>query len=620
MASCLYVGPRLDAVRVVSHAGLDATTERHRIEIPLAPLTCAQPFDELNRLGDLSGVIIEMEQGWPGQSHLRFAKKVLATGKRAWLYWPAEDAVECVNRDRLASYWRLWTFFAGIRMWRRAVRGYGQARNLAALPRRVYRSMIGKYDAPPPPVPEDLAATYADRSRRAIETLLRDADPVPFSAGRPLPDVRYKVPGTGVYLRTDFWAQITSGGSYGHTCYVAKELAAVTEQFACFMGTRFQMLDDLGLNQIVMPPASESSNETDLLGAHWFYYLQLKLAFRALRPAYIYERICMGNFCGAALSRELGIPYIVEYNGSEISMTKSFGGVGLTYEDVFIKAEDAAFRQATIITVVSQVLKDSLVERGIDADKILVNPNGADPEVYTPAEPSAKHALRAELGFAPTDRVIGFTGTFGGWHGIDVLAEAIPLICGRASTARFLLIGDGTHKHLLDASVATHGLIGRVKSMGRVPQQEGARLLGACDLFVSPHNSHMVDSKFFGSPTKLFEYMAVGEGIVGSDLEQLGEVLSPALRISELAKPSVIVDRERAVLCVPGDVQEFSDAVVALVEQPAIAAALGRNARQAVLDSFSWQRHVENVWRFLAGERAPAAIRSTASPSAVATP
>ena len=83
--------------------------------------------------------------------------------------------------------------------------------------------------------------------------------------------------------------------------------------------------------------------------------------------------------------------------------------------------------------------------------------------------------------------------------------------------------------------MAEHGLVARVKSMGRVPQAEGARLLGACDLYVSPHNSHMVDSKFFGSPTKLFEYMAMGEGIVGSDLEQLGEVLSPALRVADFA-------------------------------------------------------------------------------------
>ena len=99
---------------------------------------------------------------------------------------------------------------------------------------------------------------------------------------------------------------------------------------------------------------------------------------------------------------------------------------------------------------------------------------------------------------------------------------------------KFLLIGDGTHKPQLDAAVERHSLDDRVRRVGRVPQAEGARLLKACDIYVSPHNSHMVDSKFFGSPTKVFEYMAMGGGIVASDLEQIGEVLSPALRAGRL--------------------------------------------------------------------------------------
>src|SRR5439155_13764032 len=109
--------------------------------------------------------------------------------------------------------------------------------------------------------------------------------------------------------------------------------------------------------------------------------------------------------------------------------------------------------------------------------------------------------------------VVGFSGTFGGWHGIDVLAAAIPKICARAPEAKFLLIGDGSQKAMLDESIVTHQLESRVRSVGRVAQNDGARLLGACDVFVSPHNRHMIDSRFFGSPTKLFEYMAMARGI-----------------------------------------------------------------------------------------------------------
>ena len=446
MAMCLFLTTDLKASGVVDCVGLENTTERHRLVLPRAPMSpCADPLAELDRFPNLVGVIIEMERGWPGQSHLTLAAKVLRRGRRAWFYWPNEAACECIERDRLRTYWNLWLFVttlrAGRALWRRITAPY----RLYLVVRRMYREASdAAFEYPPvyedavaapiaSPVPVELPpgeVYFAERSRLALDQLLEAIAPVTLDVG--VPDAAHRIAGVGVYLRTDYWAKISSGGSYGHTCYVAKELAAVTERFVCFMGSRFAMLDDHGLRQVVLPPASETSNETDLLRAHWVYHPQLKLAMEALRPTYIYERLCMGNFCGAALSLELGIPYIVEYNGSEISMARSFGGVGLTHEDVFVKAEDAAFRQATMITVVSEVVRDSLIARGVNPAKILVNPNGADPVAYAPLAGSARQELRDELGFAADDCVVGFTGTFGGWHGIDVLASAIPAICARA--------------------------------------------------------------------------------------------------------------------------------------------------------------------------------------------
>jgi glycosyltransferase involved in cell wall biosynthesis/ubiquinone/menaquinone biosynthesis C-methylase UbiE len=575
MDSCLYIGPNLGAATTITEAGLGETTERHRLAIRLGPLsTCLDPLGEIGRRRDLLGVIVGMERGWPGSSHLRFASSVLKQKRRVWFYWPSEQALECVDVDVLRSYWRLWAVCTADRLKRR----------------------VSGLVSPREP---DAGPEVADRCTIALRRLYGDASPVPFAGGLGTPSAAHKIPGTGVYLRSDYWVQLTSGGSYGHTCYVARELAALTEQFTCLLASHFPMLDEFGLRQVVMPPASDSAGEIPLLAATWHYYPILKVAFGMNRPAYIYERLCLGNFAAALVSLELGIPYILEYNGSEISMSRSFNGTSLEYERIFIRAEEAAFRQATIVSVVSEVLKDSLVARKVDPRKILVNPNGADPQQYAPPPEDVRRALRSELGFANGDRVVGFSGTFGGWHGIDVLAEAIPAICARSPKAQFLLIGDGSHKPMLDEAVARNHLQDRVQSAGRVPQAEGARLLGACDIYVSPHNSHMVDSKFFGSPTKLFEYMAMGGGVVGSDLEQLGEVLSPALRVGDLTKPDLSVGPERAVLCTPGSVDEFVTAVVALVDRPDVAKALGRNARQAVLDSYSWTRHVENIWRFI---------------------
>lgn len=588
---CLYLAPT-DELGVVDDPALDATTERHKLTLTVTPSgRDGRVVDVLAATPDSGGVVFEMYVGWVGRDRLAMADRALAMGRRVWLYWPAESAVECVDRERLSSLWRHWLFITavfGIRhLWRRA----------NALMRRVVLSPEQQAPAPPP-------VTLADdvRVRRfaALDALTASASPVPFT---PLdPTAQHRIAGCGVYLRADFWAKIESGGSYGHTCYVAKELAAVTEQFVCFMAHRYRLLDDYGLRQVVLPPPSATASEDDIVCATDYYDGRLRAAFESLRPAYIYERICIGNHTGALLSRDLRIPYIVEYNGSEISMRRSFDGVGYQYETEYLKAEAFAFAQATMISVVSTEVRDGLVARGVDPGKILVNPNGADLHAYAPATPEEKAKIQSEAGLVPGRPVVGFTGTFGGWHGIDVLAAAVPRIAEKVPQAQFLLIGDGNYKHLVDKAVAADGLEDRVRRTGRVPQAEGARLLKACDIYVSPHSSHMIDSKFFGSPTKIFEYMAMGGGIVASDLEQIGQILSPALYATDIDASLVDVSDARSVLCEPGNVDEFVEAVTRLLERPDLWSVLGRNARRAVEQHYSWARHVARLWPFLRGE------------------
>lgn len=593
----LYVTPNLGEVATFENAELAATEDRHRVPISIpGTMVCLDIYGELARRTNITGVVVALDRGWPGASHLRFVAAARKRGLRAWFYWAEEEAVEHIDDERLVSFWRHWAVISVFRA-------------KSAVARRLFG----------PEPPPDPTVELAKRIREDLKKHIKQASPVPFT--RIADPATGPATGRGLYLRTDFWVKLSSGGSYGHTCHVAKQLAATTDGLTCLMANRYTLLDDFGLKQIVVPSPSPSSTEADLLKGTEYFAAILDVMVQNDRPAYIYERLVLGNYAGALISRQYGIPYIVEYNGSEISMRRSFDGTGFEHEATLLAAERFAFAQATLISVVSEAVGESLIALGVDREKILVNPNGADPDIYAPPSPDERTHIRTELGFGPADRVIGFSGTFGGWHGVDVLAAAIPRICAASPDARFLLIGDGKYKLLVDDAVTANGLEGRVKSVGRVPQDEGARLLRACDIFVSPHNSHMVDSRFFGSPTKLFEYMAVGGGVVGSDLEQLGEVLSPALRVRDL-DGSVTVANQRAVLCTPGDVDEFVSAVSWLVKSPQAGEALGRNARAAVIDHYSWRRHVERVWRRAGGDAwqaSAAAGAYAAAPDRIAT-
>jgi glycosyltransferase involved in cell wall biosynthesis len=105
-------------------------------------------------------------------------------------------------------------------------------------------------------------------------------------------------------------------------------------------------------------------------------------------------------------------------------------------------------------------------------------------------------------------------------------------------------------------------------------------LLDACDILVSPHIPLADGSDFFGSPTKLFEYMAMGKGIVASRLGQIGDVL---------------VDEETALLVEPGDPNQLAEAIVRLANSKELSQRLGGNARRVAVEKFTWGHNARRV-------------------------
>jgi len=577
----LYLQPTLRSGGFSSEPRLRDFTGRHSISLSLVRTKqIGNPIVEIGR-GNLEGVLILMNSGLPDIDQLRFAEQVLSRRLRVWFYWPGESAIECIDRERIKSYVNHVM----------VAKAWETVRPVARLGYAVMTRLLQAGSS-------HFEDSVVKNCAAELSQILAGAKPVLFEA-EVKPAIDAPLDGLGFYLRMDYWAPMTSGGSYGHTCYLARSLARTVQSLICLTPSHYPLLTDLGLNELVMPAPGAYTSERDLFLANAHYYPLLRRAIEIVKPAFLYERLCLGNYCSARLSQEFEIPYIVEYNGSEIEMSRTFAGHRFQHENLLVKAEEAAFRQATVISVVSEALKDELISRGIAPAKILVNPNGVDSETYAPPSDVDRAKVRGELGCDDSHAVIGFTGTFGGWHGIDVLAEAISQICKRVPSARFLLIGDGSYKHLVDSAVAQNGLDERVISRGRVPQHEGARLLRACDIFVSPHSRVMSGGRFFGSPTKLFEYMAMAGGIVASDLDQIGEVLSPALQSRDLNGVRRPVNDERAILCRPGDVSEFVNAVEYLAHHRETAKALGQNARAAAIAQYSWDRHIDRLWRFI---------------------
>lgn len=292
-------------------------------------------------------------------------------------------------------------------------------------------------------------------------------------------------------------------------------------------------------------------------------------------PDFIYQRYARFSWAGVAAALRTKRPLFLEYNGSEVWVGRHWDRVDKL--ELLARYERLNLKAATRIFVVSEVERQNLLRAGVEDQNIIVNPNGVDVEKFKPG--TGGDLVRRELAIAPDEIVAGFVGTFGPWHGVEVLAQAITQV-PRDLPLRFLLIGSGALRERVEQTLREAGAADRVIMMGPVDHHRVPRLLDACDILVSPHVPLEAGAEFFGSPTKLFEYMAMEKGIVASRLGQIGEVLA----------------HERTALLVePGNVQELTDAILRLAKSAKLREGLGTEARKAAVERHTWQHNAQRV-------------------------
>jgi glycosyltransferase involved in cell wall biosynthesis len=366
----------------------------------------------------------------------------------------------------------------------------------------------------------------------------------------------------------------SAGGAISHIRGFLYGLKAAGITCRVFSGTA--LAQDVFCNEIV-PPRSRA----------YFFWGAVTLAYnfvfargvqRALgqsRPHFFYQRHSAFSIAGALLSRRLKVPLILEYNGSEVWVADHWDPNPLRHWIGL--SEEVTLRCAARIIVVSKVLRDDLVKRGIPADCIRVNPNAVDPDYFYPGR--GRDSGREWLGVESDEVLIGFVGSFSLWHGIEVLQQAIIRLLGNVPPCRlrFILVGDGLLHGEMRSALASYEKTRQVIFTGPVPRDKVAEYLDASDILVSPHIPMPDGSRFFGSPTKLFEYMAMGKAIVASRLDQLAEVLNH--------------DRT-GWLVTPGDTEELANAILHLAMDPAKREALGSAARRAAVEHHCWSQNV----------------------------
>ncbi|MGI8735072.1 MAG: glycosyltransferase family 4 protein [Pyrinomonadaceae bacterium] len=420
-----------------------------------------------------------------------------------------------------------------------------------------------------------LSAALMTRARRELERLEKEVNDgaQPASSTPPrAPQKSLKI----TYLRTTPAPGTQAGGAASHIKGVVTGLLELGVEVQLISNDELLGLDGATISTTKIDAESWGITRgvLDINNNAVFTRNALPLIQQDL-PDFIYQRYARFSWAGVVATLRTGRPLFLEYNGSEVWVGRHWDRVSML--DLLSRYEHLNLAAATRIFVVSEVERKNLERAGLASEKIIVNPNGVDTDIFRPDVGGAR--VREQLGVAGEEQLVGFVGSFGPWHGVLVLAEAIKLIPD-TSRLRFLLVGTGALHEEMQRLLRAEVEAGRVIFTGAVEHEKIPALLDACDILVSPHIPLAAGAEFFGSPTKLFEYMAMGKGIVASRLGQIGEVLT---------------HEETALLVEPGDVVELSAAITRLSESRALREALGTAARQAACERHTWKRNTENI-------------------------
>lgn len=386
--------------------------------------------------------------------------------------------------------------------------------------------------------------------------------------------------GAPLILRTGLWFGAKVGGAMSHAAGIinavhdhfgSADLIATDEVPGLRSGVAARAID---LGRI------DGWNEGDglYLAAQPSLNAEIQRSAPAEAPAFVYQRGGLGDITGLRLARRYRRPFVLEYNGPEVWVAETWG-TGIGHAEDYQHIETELLRRADLVLAVSQPLVEEAISRGADPARALLSPNAADPDRFHPGLDGAP--ARVKLGLA-AEKIAMLVSSFGPWHGVGTTIDALAVIKARnpalIAASKLVLVGRGGGYEDARLQAERLGVSGDVLFTGAVPSESAPGMLAAADVLLSPQVHNQDGSLFFGSPTKLFEYMAMGKPIVASNLAQIGDILR---------------NGQTALLTEPGDVAELADALERALSDPSALAPIAAAARALLEAEHTWSRRIE---------------------------
>lgn len=317
---------------------------------------------------------------------------------------------------------------------------------------------------------------------------------------------------------------------------------------------------------------------------HWLNYMALDKYLKAygeklaehIREQNIQVIHSASNFVNGLAAnyaaRKLNIKSIYEVRGLwEITrISRQPEWENSEHFDMIKRLETEAAKTADTVITITHALKNELIKRGVDENKISVLPNGVNTHSFMPLDKDLK--LMQHLGIKENEIIIGYVGSIVEYEGIDILVEAIAkLKTKKISNFKFLLVGDGRYFENIKDKIAELKISDLVIMTGRIPHEEVSNYYSLIDIAPLPRKALPVSEMV--SPLKPFEAMSMGKIVIGSSVAAIAEIIE---------------DGYNGMLFEKNNVDDLADKIEILLKDDKLRTQIGENSREWVVKERDW--------------------------------
>ena len=381
-----------------------------------------------------------------------------------------------------------------------------------------------------------------------------------------------------ILLVSDQYPPFYFGGMSQHTYHLANNLSELGHQVLLILPKHFkadQKTSNLEIRSVLRSNYLVNTIILGIVKKKWKPELQHIVTAGMFYPSLIGPEPTIQRVVGNDFLRPwrgLGLFYRKYIYG--IPLIGSFlGQVDLIVRQKFINVE---LSMADLIIANSEWTSKRLVEEGLKQAKILCLIGGVDLKVFRSDIEIA--SVKNELKLS-ADRVYLMTaGNLIGKKGFDTVLKALPAVLAAGHDISYLIAGEGPEKEKLKELVTKLKLEDRVKFLGALSQEELAKYMGVCAIYVQvSRNNNMglgtVDVETMGRT--FIEAGACGIPVIAANIGGIPSVVRHGYN-------GILIDDSE-------DFNTLSSRIIDLLANPCELNQLGSNGLLRAKTEFDWK-------------------------------